>query len=1155
MGSTTTLPGIASTKALAMALICLALVGGSASALGDPVPVLGTHAAFLGVDNVVALAHDPNTQTLYGSDGGRLLVIDTATGLGNVVGPIGFTSVSGLAFDADTNTLYGANRQTGQLLEIDPATGAATAITPPGVNGLLGDIAFDPNTGTLYGLMFSGISDKLFTVDTLTGVAEPIPTVTELLLGTIALTFDPTTDTLYGMNTFPSLELVTVDTTTGGSAAVPPGPLGIGGPRGLAFDRDTDSLYGTDTSTHELFTIDPATGVGAAVGPLGLDRVTGLAFDPGSNLLLGADSASDQLFTIDPSGFDSEVLVSLEQLAITALAIDPDSDTLFAFDEMLFSLLTIDPATGQGVELGGAGFTLLTGLAFDPNTNTLYGSDIASNQLIAIDPVSGDGVGIGGTGALGFFDVQGLAFDPAGDTLYGADVATDQLITIDTATGVGTAVGPLGFGEVQGLAFDTTTNTLYGTDTATDQLIKIVGMPPPVCACEDLIVATDPGQCTATVACEDIVSCIDPLGDPIDPQFLSCDPSGPYPLGATQVLVTVAAPGLAPTEITCTVNVVDQEDPVIACPADVIVECDGMGNQTELANFLASATATDNCSTVTPVVIQNDFSTTCGSAGVHVVVWRVVDDAGNEATCSATFTIEDTQDPLVSCPPFLTLECGEAVPPPFANLAEFLTAGGSNSEACDPDLQFTLIDETSTVDPTCPGAVVIERTYFVEDGCDNTASCTQVIGVLDTTGPQLGCPPGGTVGPGDAIDVTVPADDVCDPAPVVTAVATAGGGNVVITENGNGQFNIAFNALGTTTIEFTATDACGNTTTCEATYVIADLAVTARNPGSVGIFPVHRSGTDPEGAGAWFTIVSVTNTNLQPQTPQGFGGSTNVHFEYVNTVRNPANPFLPLGCSVFDRVEFLTPADTLSVLTSCHDATAPGGQEGYLVVSAQDPAQAGVPWSHNHLVGSELVVNASGGLYGLEMISVASPLAPGAPTDLPDPLTGDPPNGRLDFDGAEYSALPDALMIDSFIALVDSRLTLLNLTGGAQARNTVAVSAWNDNEFPLSTTLTFSCWFDEPLSSVSPLFTQGFLAFNTPNDPGEVDLRCDGIGVLETAWARIDSIGVAQPGGTPIATDGVLLGAITAGPGSLIDGGRLLWESPETQPNGAFLEP
>jgi hypothetical protein len=328
--------------------------------------------------------------------------------------------------------------------------------------------------------------------------------------------------------------------------------------------------------------------------------------------------------------------------------------------------------------------------------------------------------------------------------------------------------------------------------------------------------------------------------------------------------------------------------------------------------------------------------------------------------------------------------------------------------------------------------------------------------------------------------------------------------------------------------------------------VTATLAPSAladgRQPGSVLIFTVQRSGP------TFFTVVSVTNINTMPMTPNSFGGSTLVHYEYANTIPNPSEPQLPLGCVVFDRVEFLTPADTLSVLTTCHNATSPDGQAGYLVVSAQDPTLYGVPWSHNDLMGSELVVNASGGMYSLNAIPFTSPVAAGSPTDLNS-------NGQLDFNGMEYQGVPDILYIDSFLAVAGSSLAMINLTGGPTDRNTLKIDVWNDNEFPLSTTKIFACWFDQPLVNVSPLFSETFLATSTPHDPNELDVNCNGVGTFETGWARIQSVNVQTVGGNFVAADGAVLGSITAGPTTSIDGGHLLWESPTKQLNGSAFSP
>ena len=61
-----------------------------------------------------------------------------------------------------------------------------------------------------------------------------------------------------------------------------------------------------------------------------------------------------------------------------------------------------------------------------------------------------------------------------------------------------------------------------------------------------------------------------------------------------------------------------------------------------------------------------------------------------------------------------------------------------------------------------------------------------------------------------------------------------------------------------------------------------------------------------------------------------------------------------------------------------------------------------------------------------------------------------------------------------------SELALINLTGGPLDINTVYFSVWNDNEFAMSATRPFNCWFNCPLAQISPLFTQAFLAC-TPN--------------------------------------------------------------------------
>src|SRR5262245_46021142 len=55
-----------------------------------------------------------------------------------------------------------------------------------------------------------------------------------------------------------------------------------------------------------------------------------------------------------------------------------------------------------------------------------------------------------------------------------------------------------------------------------------------------------------------------------------------------------------------------ENDPTVTAPADLSVECDGAGNQAELAAWLDSATFTDGCG---GEVLTNNFTTLAPDCG------------------------------------------------------------------------------------------------------------------------------------------------------------------------------------------------------------------------------------------------------------------------------------------------------------------------------------------------------------------------------------------------------------------------------------------------------------------------------------------------------------------------------------------------------------
>ena len=340
---------------------------------------------------------------------------------------LGFEDVEGLAFDPNTGTLYGSDTDSDQLIAIDVQTGVGTAIGPLGFDDVVG-LAFDRNTNTLYGTdSGSSSSYRLISIDVRTGAGTSIGGVAGRRI--LGLAFDANTNTLYGASWD---RLYSINTTTGSIRNV--GEIGFNNLWGLAFDARTDTLYGQNVDG--LLTIDTTTGTGMFVGHTGF-RVVGLAFDPDSGTLHGVTSSPSS----DPSG-----------------------------------LVTIDTGTGAGTSVEGLGFRTVRGLAYDRNTNTLYGVVPArtDTELVTIDVNRGTGSLVGLTGVPG---IRGLAFDPNANKLYGSVywsfTNNHQLVTIDVVTGIATVIGDLGHGHVDSLAFDRRTNTLYGVSLFEPQLITI----------------------------------------------------------------------------------------------------------------------------------------------------------------------------------------------------------------------------------------------------------------------------------------------------------------------------------------------------------------------------------------------------------------------------------------------------------------------------------------------------------------------------------------------------------------------------------------------------------------------------------------------------------------------------------------------------------
>ena len=262
----------------------------------------------------------------------------------------------------------------------------------------------------------------------------------------------------------------------------------------------------------------------------------------------------------------------------------------------------------------------------------------------------------------------------------------------------------------------------------------------------------------------------------------------------------------------------DTAPPVIdgSLAADLIVECDGSGNTSELQVWLdanAGATASDDCHNVSwshdYTALTDDL---CGAAGSALVTFTATDECGNSSTIQRTVTIQDTIDPAFDTQPgaIADISCSDTLP-----TQETLTA----SDDCGNATVTPSVDPF-TVD-TCNGYSVTYR-WTAEDDCGNTTVATQSFNVLPDTAPPV-------IDGSLAADLIVECDGSGNTAELqvwldANAGATASDDchNVSWSHDYTALTDDLCGAAGSALVTFTATDECGNSSTIQRTVTIQD---------------------------------------------------------------------------------------------------------------------------------------------------------------------------------------------------------------------------------------------------------------------------------------------------------------------------------------------
>jgi large repetitive protein len=277
-------------------------------------------------------------------------------------------------------------------------------------------------------------------------------------------------------------------------------------------------------------------------------------------------------------------------------------------------------------------------------------------------------------------------------------------------------------------------------------------------------------------------------------------PNQLFSVGTT--LVSYFAEDAFGNNVTCSfsIEVIDDEDPVITCPLDITVDTDP-GECTAIVNYLVPIS--DNCPDPTLSQLQGFPSGDPFPIGITINEFEVVDGSGNSATCSFTITVEDNEDPTITCPADITMDN-------------------------DPTLCEALVSYNVMIADNCPFTTVLQpagiasdemfplgttlNTFVVEDAAGNTATCSFNVTIVDTEDPTITCPAdivvGNDLGECSAIvNYLVEFDDNCPGSDLSQTLGLASGS----------QF-----PFGVTSNTFVVEDAAGNTATCSFDVTVND---------------------------------------------------------------------------------------------------------------------------------------------------------------------------------------------------------------------------------------------------------------------------------------------------------------------------------------------
>jgi hypothetical protein len=300
------------------------------------------------------------------------------------------------------------------------------------------------------------------------------------------------------------------------------------------------------------------------------------------------------------------------------------------------------------------------------------------------------------------------------------DCVNQHRISTTQSVPAGTLLGP-GSYPIHVTANDgSSNNDGAGNTTEKDITFTVADQTPPTIHCPaNITTSNDPGTCSATVnpgtatATDNCDTTPTINGTRSDNQPLNA----PYPKGTTTITWTATDDANNSSSCQQTVTVNDTESPTISCPGNIT-----KNNDPGVCGAVVTYTApvgSDNCPGATTAQTAGLPSGSTFPVGTTTNTFEVTDTSGNKTSCSFTVTVNDVENPMISCPVSQTLE-----------------------PTCPSGAVATWVEPVGT--DNCPGAVTTRTglapgsvfpigtttvTYTVNDAHGHSASCSFTVTV------------------------------------------------------------------------------------------------------------------------------------------------------------------------------------------------------------------------------------------------------------------------------------------------------------------------------------------------------------------------------------------------------------------------------------------